>query len=84
MISEEDYARVRDHVYKLQAQVDFLYQHLGLRFVPAETGMEDPRVVNALKKDNLLLAMKFYRETHNCDTQEARDAVLTIKGKLGI
>ncbi len=84
MISEEDYARVRDHVYKLQAQVDFLYQHLGLTFVPAETGLEDARIVDALKRDNLLLAMKFYRETHNCDVQEAREAVLTIEGKLGI
>ncbi len=40
--------------------------------------------MDAIQKDNLLLAMKFYREAHNCDVQEAREAILTIKGRLGI
>ncbi len=84
MINEENYERLRNRVYQLQAQVDFLYQHLGLTFVPGETGTEDPRIVDALKKGNLLLAMKFYRELHNCDAPTAQDAVMTIRGRLGI
>jgi hypothetical protein len=84
MISEEDYARVRDRVYSLQAQVDFLYKHLQLTYVPETVADEDPRIVDALKKGNLLLAMKVYREMTNANADVARDAVLGIKGRLGL
>ncbi len=84
MVTDADYQRLRDRVYQLQAQVDFLYQHLGLTFVPAEPAPEDPRIVDALKKGNVLLAMKVYRELHDCDAQTAQEAMLTLKGKLGI
>lgn len=84
MISEEDYARVRDRVYSLQAQVDFLYKHLQLTYVPETEADEDPRIVDALKKGNLLLAMKVYREMTNANSDAARDAVLGIKGRLGL
>jgi hypothetical protein len=84
MVTDADYQRLRDRDYQLRAQVDFLYQHLGLTFVPAEPGPEDPRLVEALKKGNMLLAMKVYRELHDCDAQTAQEAVLNIKGRLGI
>ncbi len=47
-------------------------------------GRHDRRVVDALKEDNLLLAIKFYHAAHNCDTQAAREAILAIKGRLGV
>ena len=83
MINELEYQKLRDRVYKLQAQVDFLYQHLGISFSP-ESSMDDPRIVEALKKGDLLGAMRVYRELFNCDAPTAQDAVLTIKGRLGI
>lgn len=86
MIDEKGYEKLRDRVYNLQAQVDFLYQHLGISYSPpTNTEIDvDPRIVDALKKDNLLLAMRFYRERFNVDAPEAKDAVLTIKGRLGL
>ena len=83
MITEAEFQRLRDHLYKLQAQVDFLYQHLGLTFTP-EIADDDPRIVEKLRKGDVLGAMKVYRELFNSDVATAQEAVLTIKGKLGI
>ncbi len=84
MIDEQAYERMRDRVYKLQAQVDFLYQHLGLTFVPESAPTDDPRIIEQLQKGNLLGAIKVHRELYNSDMNTAREAVLEIKGRLGI
>ena len=83
MVTDAEWQRLRDHVYKLQAQVDFLYQHLGVTFVP-DTTMDDPRIVEKLKKGDLLGAIKIHRELFNSDLATAQEAVLTMKGRLGI
>ncbi len=84
MIDEHAYARMRDRVYQLQAQVDFLYRHLGITFVPESAPSDDPRIIAELKKGNLLAAMKVHRELFGSDVDTAREAVLEIKGRLGI
>ncbi len=83
MITDAEWQRLRDRVYKLQAQVDFLYQHLGISFTP-DTTANDPRIVEALKKGDILGAMKVHRQIFNSDVETAREAVLAIKGRLGI
>jgi len=83
MITDAEWQRLRDRVYKLQAQVDFLYQHLGLTFTPDVTA-DDPRIIEKLKKGDLLGAMKIHRELFNSDVGTAQEAVLEIKGRLGI
>jgi hypothetical protein len=83
MVTDADYQRLRDKVYKLQAQVDFLYQHLGVTYVPQPV-LDDPRIVAAIKKGDLLGAIKVHREIFSTDLETAREAVLEIKGRLGI
>ncbi len=88
-ITEQEYARLRDMVIRLQGEVDFLYKHLGLTFVPESAPQDDPRIVAALKKGNLLEAIKIYRELHSTTSvtigmDEAKLAVEEIKGRLGI
>ena len=83
MVTDQEWQRLRDRVYKLQAQVDFLYQHLGISFTP-DTTLDDPRIVEQLKKNNILGAMKIHRELYNSDVTTAQEAVLEIKGRLGI
>ncbi len=83
MITDQEWQRLRDRVYKLQAEVDFLYQHLGITFTP-DTALDDPRIVELLKKGNILGAMKVHRELYNSDVGTAQEAVLEIKGRLGI
>ncbi len=83
MVTDQEWQRLRDRVYKMQAQLDFLYQHLGITYVP-ETVADDPRIVEALKKGDILGAMKVHRQLFNSDVETAREAVLEIKGRLGI
>ncbi len=83
MVTDQEWQRLRDRVYKMQAQLDFLYQHLGITYVP-QTVADDPRIVEALKKGDILGAMKVHRQIFNSDVETAREAVLEIKGKLGI
>jgi hypothetical protein len=82
MVTDQEWQRLRDRVYKLQAQVDFLYQHLGVTYVPP-TLADDPRIVEQLKKGDILGAMKVHRQLFNSDVETAREAVLEIKGRLG-
>ena len=83
MIDEQAYERLRDRVYQLQAQVDFLYKHLGITFIPEAAPGDDPRIIEQLKKGNLLGAIKVHRELYNSDINAAREAVLEMKGRLG-
>ncbi len=83
MISDAEWQQLRDRVYRIQAQVDFLYQHLGITFTP-DTTMDDPQIVEALKRGDLPGAMKIHRGLYNSDAETAREAVLEIKGRLGM
>lgn len=83
MVTDAEWQRLRDRVYKLQAQVDYLYQHLSISFTPDVT-MDNPQIVEALKKGDLLGAIKIHRQLFNSDLGTAQEAVLEIKGRLGI
>jgi hypothetical protein len=83
MVTDADWQQLRDRVYRLQAQVDYLYQHLGISFTP-DTTLDDPRIIEHLKKNDLIGAIKVHRELYNSDLTTAREAVLEIKGRLGI
>ena len=84
MISEQDLARLRARVIHLEGQVEFLYKHLGLTFVPETNPGDDPRVIEQIKKGNMIEAIKIYRELTNAGLAEAKDAVEKLQGRLGI
>ncbi len=89
MVTEHEITLLRDRIAHLEGQVAFLYRHLGVTFVPEAAPGDDPRIIEALKKGNLLEAIKVYREIHSTSTltvgvDEARRGVEEIKGRLGI
>jgi hypothetical protein len=89
MPTEHDITLMRERIARLEGQVAFLYRHLGVTFVPESSPNDDPRIIEALKKGNLLEAMKIYRQlfsnaTVTISADEARLAVEEIKGRLGI
>ena len=89
MYTDQDIAKLRDRITHLEGQVAFLYRHLGVTFVPESAPGDDPRIIAALQKGNLLEAIKVYREIHSTSTvtvgmDEARRAIEEIKGRLGI
>ncbi len=83
-ITEQEYARLREMVIRLQGEVDFLYKHLGITFVPESAPQDDPRIVEQLKKGNMLQAIAIYRQIHNVGIDQAREGIFEIKGRLGL
>lgn len=89
MYTEHEIALLRDRIVRLQGQVAFLYRHLGITFVPEAASGDHPQVIEAIKKGNLLEAIKVYRSVYSTSTvtvglDEAKRAVEEIKGRLGI
>ena len=84
MITEQQYIDLRTRVIRLEGQVAFLYEHLGMTFVPQEQLTDDPKIVTALRKGNLLEAIKAYREITGAGMEEAKKAVEEIQGRLGL
>lgn len=84
MVSDEHFARLQARVIQLEAQVAFLYKHLGATFVPESRLGDDPRIIEQLKKGNMIEAIKVHRELNNSSLVEAKQAVEEMKGRLGI
>ena len=84
MITEQQYIDLRNRVLHLEGQVAFLYEHLGMTFVPEEQLTDDPKIVAALKKGNLLEAIKVHREITGAGMEEAKRAVEEVQGRLDL
>jgi hypothetical protein len=81
---ELEVAQLRKRVTQLEGKVAFLYEHLGLTFVPEPLLTDDPRVVDELKQGNLLKAIAVYRQINNVDLEDAKQAVQEMQGRLGL
>jgi ribosomal protein L7/L12 len=84
VITEQQYIDLRNRIIRLEGQVAFLYEHLGMTFVPEEQLTDDPKIVAALTKGNLLEAIRVYREITGATVEESRKAVEEIQGRLGL
>jgi hypothetical protein len=68
----------------VEAEVEFLYKHFGLTFSENGTPGDDPRILDALRKNNMIEAIKLYRELNNSGLAEAKSAVEAIRARRGI
>lgn len=84
MLTPQDLRPLRDKIGRLEAQVNFLYEHLGIEYVPESRVDDDPRMIEAIKKGDILGAMRIYREIHGVGADEAKDGVAEVKGRLGL
>jgi ribosomal protein L7/L12 len=76
---------VRARVAKLEAEMRFLYKHLGVTFVPSfELEPADKEVAEWLKKGNEIKAIAEYRAVHFVGLVEAKAAVEEIRAGLGL
>ncbi len=82
--TELETAQLRKRVTLLEGKVAFLYEHLGLTFVPEPLPTDDPNVVEQLKKGNVLGAIAAYRQATGVSLEEAKDAVQEMQGRLGL
>ncbi len=86
MSDEYEISQLRARVIELEAQVKFLFQHFQLTYVPTPmSGQADPRlakVIEQLRKNNLIEAIKEYRAITNADLATAKAAVEKMKAGM--
>jgi ribosomal protein L7/L12 len=75
---EQEIALLRQRVVRLEAQVEFLFKHFGVTMPADGNPTDDPRVLDALRKNNLIEAIKYYREKTGVGLAEAKAAVEEI------
>jgi len=75
--------QLRKRLKQLETQVVFLYKHLGVTFVP-EPQVDDPRIIELIKKAKTLDALKLFRELYDESLPDAQQGVEDIRRRLGI
>ena len=83
-IEQQEISLLRQRINRLEAQVELLYRHLGITFVEDSRDTDDPRIVAALRSNNMIEAIKLYREKTGVGLAEAKSAVEAMRGRLGI
>lgn len=83
-VEQQEINLLRSRIVHLEAQVDFLYRHLGVRFVEQNSPDDDPRIIDALRKNNLIEAIRIYREINDIGLAEAKAAVEAIRARRGV
>ena len=82
--AEQEVAELKQHVYKLEAQINFLYRHLGVTFVEDTSPLDNPLVIEALRNNNVIEAIKHYRDATGVGLAEAKNAVEQMRSRLGL
>ena len=81
---QQEIALLRQQISRMQAQIDQLYRHLNLTFSENAFETDDPQIIEALKRNNIIEAIKIYREKTGLGLAEAKSAVEGIKKRRGI
>jgi hypothetical protein len=84
MVTDQDLQQLRRRVVELEGRLNYLYKYLGATFVPEPAPGDDPRIIEQLKKGNLIEAVKIHRELNGSSLTEAKEAVEEMQGRLGL
>ena len=79
---EVEIAQLRSRVAQLEAQLAFLYTHLGVTYVPNPDIINHP-VIDLLKTGHYMDAMKAYMDSHKASLSNAKAAVDALNKKYG-
>lgn len=80
----QEISLLRGRISKLEAQIQFLYKHLGVTFVPETVANDDAEIVEYLKKGDVMGAIRAHRSTYNSDLAQAKAAVDDIRSRVGL
>jgi ribosomal protein L7/L12 len=83
-VEQQELNLLRSRIVHLEAQIDFLYRHLGVTYVENNSPDDDPRIIDALRRNNMIEAIKYYREINDIGLAEAKAAVEAIRARRGI
>lgn len=82
MNAEAEIAQLRNRVAQLEAQLAFLYSHLGVTYAPDPDIVNQP-VIDLLKTGHYMDAMKAYLDIHKASLSIAKAAVDALNKKYG-
>jgi hypothetical protein len=82
MSVEQDVIELRMRLARLEGEVESLYRRLNIPYGD-EAVRADERVLEPLRRGNLIEAIKVYREIHDVGLAEAKQAVENMRGRLG-
>lgn len=84
MAQDYDLQELRKRINTLEEQVNFLFSHLGVTFIPKSEG-DDPRILGFLQKGKMIEAIQIYRELYpDIFLADAKRAVEEIKLRHGL
>ena len=75
---------LKGRVSRLEAHLEFIYRHLGISFIDDPQPDDNPKVIEALKANNMLEAIKQYRIATNTSLEAAKLAIEEMRSRLGI
>jgi len=80
----QEIAQLRGRISKLEAEMSFLYKHLGVTFVPETVPTDDAEIVEYLKKGDVMGAIRAHRSIYSSDLAQAKAAVDDIRSRVGL
>jgi ribosomal protein L7/L12 len=81
---QQEISLLKGRISRLEARLEFLYKHLDVTFAEDARLTDDPKVIAALKANNILEAIKLYRMATNSSLEEAKVGVEEMRARLGI
>ena len=83
-LEQQEISQLKGRLSRLEARLEFLYKHLDVSFVEDTRLSDDPRVIAALKANNMVEAIKLYRAATNTNAEAAKAGIEEMRGRLGI
>ena len=83
-LEQEEIGQLKGRISRLEARLEFLYKHLDVTFVEDTRLGDDPKVIAALKANNMLEAIKYYRAATNTSLEAAKAGIEEMRTRLGI
>ena len=75
---------MKGRISRLEARLELLHRHLDVTFVEDTRLSDDPKVIAALKSNNITEAIRICRPAMNASLEEARMGVEELRTRLGI
>jgi len=82
MSVEQQIMELSMRLARLQGEVEYLYKRLTITY-GEDAAQADERVMEPLRRGNMIEAIKVYREIHNVGLAEAKQAVEAMRPRTG-
>ena len=83
-LEQQEIMQLKGRISRLEARLEFLYRHLNVTFIEDTRPGDDPKIIAALKANNIVEALKLYRAATNASAEAAKAGLEEMRLRLGI